>query len=97
MPTYQRFEDLPVWQTAADLYEQCDNFLEQAPSRLRHSVRDQLERAALSVLQQHCRRLRAWDDQRTPGLSLHRARFGRRSPLDADNSGQTSVDVRFQI
>jgi four helix bundle protein len=49
MPTYQRFEELPVWQTAADLYDRTDDFIENAPPRLRHSFRDQLERAALSV------------------------------------------------
>ncbi len=49
MPTYQRFEDLPVWQTAADLYDRTDDFIDSAPPRLRASVRDQLERAALSV------------------------------------------------
>ena len=49
MSTYKRFEDLPVWQTAATLYERCDDFIEQAPVRMRYSVRDQLERAALSV------------------------------------------------
>lgn len=49
MPTYQRFEDLPVWQTAADLYDRTDDLIEHAPPRLRHSFRDQLERAALSV------------------------------------------------
>src|SRR2546426_261439 len=47
--TYQRFEDLPVWQEAAKLYEQTDDFLEGAPRRLRPSFRDQLERAVLSV------------------------------------------------
>jgi four helix bundle protein len=47
--TYQRFEDLPVWQEAAKLYEQTDDLLENAPPRMRHSFRDQLERAVLSV------------------------------------------------
>jgi four helix bundle protein len=47
--TYQRFEDLPVWNTAVDLYEAVDELLEMSPPRLRHSFRDQLERAALSV------------------------------------------------
>jgi len=47
--TYQRFEDLPVWQEAAKLYEQTDDFLENAPPRMRPSFRDQLERAVLSV------------------------------------------------
>ena len=49
MPTYQRFEDLPVWCSAAGLYDHTDEFIERAPPRLRHSFRDQLERAALSV------------------------------------------------
>ncbi|MHC1765371.1 MAG: four helix bundle protein [Verrucomicrobiia bacterium] len=47
--TYKRFEDLPVWQQAARLFEQADEFLELAPPRLRRSVKDQLERAVLSV------------------------------------------------
>lgn len=49
MPTYQRFEDLPVWQAAAELYDRVDEFIDHAPPRLRHSFRDQLERATLSV------------------------------------------------
>jgi len=49
MPTYQRFEDLPVWQSAADLYDRVDDFLDLAPPRLSRSFRDQLERATLSV------------------------------------------------
>jgi four helix bundle protein len=47
--TYQRFEDLPVWQQAASLYEQADDFLQRAPARVRASFRDQLERAVVSV------------------------------------------------
>jgi four helix bundle protein len=47
--TYQRFEDLPVWQEAARLFELTDDFFENAPPRMRASFRDQLERAVLSV------------------------------------------------
>jgi len=47
--TYQRFEDLPVWQEAARLYEFADDLLENAPPRMRHSFRDQFERAVLSI------------------------------------------------
>jgi four helix bundle protein len=47
--TYKRFEDLPVWQSAAALFDGVDDFLAGAPSQLRPSFRDQLERAALSV------------------------------------------------
>jgi len=31
MPTYERFEDLPVWQQTAKLYEAVDAFLDQTP------------------------------------------------------------------
>jgi four helix bundle protein len=49
MPTYKRFEDLPVWQTAAELFEACDDFLQNPPPRLRAPFRGQLERAVLSI------------------------------------------------
>jgi four helix bundle protein len=49
MPTYQRFEELPVWQAAASLYDALDEFLPLAPPRVSRSFRDQLERATLSV------------------------------------------------
>jgi four helix bundle protein len=47
--TYQRFEDLPVWQAAAQLFELTDELLECSPPRMRYSFKDQLARAALSV------------------------------------------------
>lgn len=47
--TYKCFEELPVWQQAAELYGKTDEFLEHAPPRLRSSFKNQLERAALSV------------------------------------------------
>ncbi len=49
MASYQRFEDLPAWQMAANLYERVDDLLASSPPRLSRSFRDQLERAALSV------------------------------------------------
>ena len=49
MATYQRFEELPVWRAAADLYDRTDDFMTAAPPRISASFRDQLERAALSV------------------------------------------------
>lgn len=49
MPTYQRFEDLPVWQDAIVLAERCEDFLEAAKDRITWSKRDQLDRASLSV------------------------------------------------
>ena len=46
---YARFEDLPVWNSAIDLEVQVYNVTETTPFRRRHSLRDQIERAAVSV------------------------------------------------
>ena len=47
--TYDRFEDLPVWQKAAELYEQTEGLLENRDLKATSGFRDQLDRAALSV------------------------------------------------
>jgi four helix bundle protein len=47
--TYQRFEDLPVWQKAAELYEATEDLLDNESFRVSRGFRDQLDRAALSV------------------------------------------------
>ncbi len=47
--TYKRFEDLPAWQTAAELYEAVENLLNEPSLKLTSGFRDQLDRAALSV------------------------------------------------
>jgi len=47
--TYDRFEDLPVWQQAARLYESTEDLLETESFHASHGFRDQLDRAALSV------------------------------------------------
>lgn len=47
--TYQSFEDLPVWQKAADLYEATEDLLENDAFKVTRGYRDQLDRAALSV------------------------------------------------
>ena len=49
MPTYQRFEELPVWQEAIILAERCEDFLDEAHDQLTWSKRDQIDRASLSV------------------------------------------------
>jgi four helix bundle protein len=49
MPSYQRFEDLPVWREAIRLAEGCEDFLAVARDRITWSKRDQLDRASLSV------------------------------------------------
>jgi four helix bundle protein len=47
--TYQRFEDLPVWQEAMRLAEKVYGLTEDAAFQKQYSLRDQLERAAVSV------------------------------------------------
>lgn len=49
MPKYQKFEDLPVWQEAARLYNRVLDLLGQPRVPLTAAFRNQLERAALSV------------------------------------------------
>lgn len=49
MPKYQKFEDLPVWQEAARLYNKALDLLEEPNVPLTPGFRNQLDRAALSV------------------------------------------------
>lgn len=49
MSTYQRFEELPVWQAAVALYENSEAVMAKVRDATSRSFRDQLERAALSV------------------------------------------------
>lgn len=47
--TYENFEDTPVWQEAARLYELAEDLLDNPAFRASPGFRDQLDRAALSV------------------------------------------------
>ena len=49
MPKYEKFEDLPVWQEAARLYNRVLDLLEAPVVPFSASFRNQLDRAALSV------------------------------------------------
>ena len=49
MPKYQKFEELPVWQEAARLYNTVLDLLEEPVLPLSPGFRNQLDRAALSV------------------------------------------------
>ena len=46
---YKRFEDLPVWQDAAELARMVYEFMDLETFRRYPRLRDQLERAALSI------------------------------------------------
>jgi 23S rRNA-intervening sequence protein len=47
--TYQRFEEVPVWQKAALFYEATEELLENRDFHGTRGFKDQLDRAALSV------------------------------------------------
>jgi len=47
--TYHRFEDVPGWREAINLGQRIDAFTRQAPFQQQRSLRDQIERAAVSV------------------------------------------------
>ena len=49
MPKYEKFEDLPVWQEAARLYNRVLDLLEERDVPLSPGFRNQLDRAARSV------------------------------------------------
>jgi four helix bundle protein len=49
MPSYKHFEDLPVWQEGAKLYNLVLDLLEEHGSLLSSGFRNQIDRAALSV------------------------------------------------
>ena len=49
MPTYQRFEDLPVWQKAADLAARIFEWSQQPVLRGKGDLVSQLQRATLSI------------------------------------------------
>src|SRR5436190_2099986 len=47
--TYKNFEDLPVWQEAIQLAEGINNMTEDPRWKASYSLRDQIERACLSI------------------------------------------------
>ena len=80
--TYQRFEDLPVWQEAARLYELTEDLLGTKSLQASRGFRDQIDRAALSVSNNIAE---GFERGTTNELLqfLYIARFGRRSALHA--------------
>ena len=49
MPMYERFEDLPVWQAAADLYGFAESLLSQPDLGASTGWRDGFDRAVLAI------------------------------------------------
>jgi len=87
---YTRFEDLPVWNTAIELAVQVYTLTERLQFRRRRSLRDQIERAAVSVSKQYRRRFRARHEQRIVVIPIHRTWLRGRGAFDAVLTGATS-------
>jgi four helix bundle protein len=51
VPSNHKFEDMSVWQSAAELFDRVDDFIDRAPPRLRAPFRAKLEHATLAVSQ----------------------------------------------
>src|SRR5260221_2850371 len=49
MGKYQKFDDVPVWQEAAGVYQRVLDVVEEANVPLSATFRNQLERASLSI------------------------------------------------
>jgi hypothetical protein len=54
---YTRFEEVPVWQEAARLYNCVLDLLEDRDAPLSREFRSQLDRATVSISNNICRRL----------------------------------------
>lgn len=77
MPKYEKFEDLPVWQEAARLYNRVLDLLEEPHVPLTPGFRNQLERAALSVSNNIAEGFeRATTDELTAFLAIARGSAG---------------------
>jgi len=65
MAKYTKFEELPVWQEAARLYNRVLDLLEEPGVPLTPGFRNQLDRAALSVsnnIAGACRKFARWQN-----------------------------------
>src|SRR5947207_15882954 len=81
--SYSRLEDLPVWNTAIDLAAQIYEFTENVQFRRRRSLRDQIERAAVSVSNNIAEGFERGTNNELFVIPLHLARFSRRGQIDA--------------
>lgn len=46
---YRRFEELPVWKVASELFQRIDALCERSEVQFRGDLSDQLHRAVLSI------------------------------------------------
>ncbi len=80
--TYDRFEQLPVWQAAIALGERVYAATDKLPFQRRYSLRDQIERATVSISNNIAEGFERGTTQELLSF-LYIARFGRRSAVDA--------------
>ena len=81
--TYTSFEDLPVWQAAIKLGAQTYALTEEPEFRKRHSLRDQIERAAVSASNNIAEGFERGTKARASDLTLYCARLDRRGSVHA--------------
>jgi hypothetical protein len=93
---YSCFEDLPAWQAASDLAVRVFAFKEKTALRRHRSLRDQIERAALSVSNNVAE---GFERGTTPELLtfLYIARLHRRRAFDVMCDGANVHIRRSQI
>jgi hypothetical protein len=95
--TYERFEQLPVWQAGMKLTENIFKLTEDKAFNFKGDLRSQLQRAALFGAEQCGRGFRARHDAGVADVSVHCARLRRGSPLDALPAGTPVVLRTFEI
>ena len=79
--TYERFEDLPVWNTAIELALHVDELLERLGRNLTWAKRDQLDRVSLSISNNIAEGFERGNHSRSTEIPVHRARLSRRGAI----------------
>jgi hypothetical protein len=80
---YEQFEDLPVWQAAIELARQVYQLTENPAFKSRYSLRDQIERAAVSVSNNLAEGFERGTNQELLTFLIYCAGVGRGSALHA--------------
>jgi len=80
--TYERFEDLPVWKAAIDFASRIYTLTDGPAFKGRFSLRDQIERAAVSISNNIAEGFERGTTQELLTF-LYIARVGGRGPVDA--------------
>lgn len=93
---YNRFEELPVWNAALELAVRTYALSAKAQFRSQHSLRDQIERAAVSVSNNIAEGFER-APRRTSHLSLYCPRVRWRGALDALLARATAWVRGFEI